>query len=151
MFSTQQHRFSDVNAKSLTNDIIERLIRSRAIKPADDGDAKIEEITTPSPTQASQASQESSFSHDITLSQRRRITLKSKTKLEIELLGKSSFKSGIDFSRSKIVCNDLRRAQDSLVLHDYFHLLYIVTPYDECNPPPMPDRNVFFKKVNNCN
>lgn len=142
MFSIQQSRFSDVNAKSLTNDIIEKLIRSKAITPAPDSDAQIISVGT-----STQASQESSFCNDISLSQKKRIILKSKTKLQVEMLGKSSFKSGIDFNRSKIVYADLQKAQQSLVLLDYFHLLYIVTPYDEYNQPPMSDRNVFYNKV----
>lgn len=142
MFSIQQFRFSDVNAKSLTNDIIEKLIRSKAITPAADSNAQII-----NPGTSMQISQESSFYNDISLSQKKRIILKSKTKLQVELLGKSSFKSGIDFNRSKIVYADLQKAQKSLVLLDYFHLLYIVTPFDEYNQPPMPDRNVFYNKV----
>lgn len=142
MFSIQQSRFSDVNVKSLTNDIIEKLIRSKAITPAADSNAQII-----SPGTSTQTSQESSFYNDISLSQKKRIILKSKTKLQVELLGKSSFKSGIDFNRSKIVYSDLQKAQQSLVLLDYFHLLYIVTPFDEYNQPPMPDRNVFYNKV----
>lgn len=142
MFSIQQPRFSDVNAKSLTNNIIEKLIRSKAITPAPESDAQIINVGT-----STQTSQESSFCNDISLSQKKRIILKSKTKLQVEMLGKSSFKSGIDFNRSKIVYADLQKAQQSLVLLDYFHLLYIVTPYDEYNQPPMPDRNVFYNKV----
>lgn len=145
MFSIQQSRFSDVNFKSLTNDIIEKLIRSKAITPA--ADTKVETISSGPSTQSSQ---ESSFYNDISLSQKKRIVLKSKTKLQVELLGKSSFKSGIDFNRSKIVYTDLQKAQQSLVLLDYFHLLYIVTPFDEYNQPPMPDRNRFHSKVIYC-
>lgn len=142
MFSIQQCRFSDINVKSLTNDIIEKLIRSKAITPAADSNAQIISQNT-----SSQSPNESSFYNEIGLSQKKRIILKSKTKLQVELLGKSSFKSGIDFNRSKIVYADLQKAQQSLVLLDYFHLLYIVTPFDECNPPAMPDRQIFYNKV----
>lgn len=142
MFSIQQSRFSDVNVKSLTNEIIQKLIRSKAITPAPESDAQIINAGTSS----THSSQESSFYNEISLSQKK-IILKSKTKLQVELIGKSSFKSGIDFNRSKIVYADLQKAQESLVLLDYFHLLYIVTPYDEYNQPPMPDRNIFNTKV----
>lgn len=144
MFNIQQLRFSDVNVKSLTNNIIEKLIRSKAITPAPNDTTKQKATSPAAPTQISQ---DSSFCNDITLSQKKRIILKSKTKLQVELLGKSSFKSGIDFNRSKIVYTDLQKAQQSLVLLDYFHLLYIVTPFDEYNQPPLPDRNVFQQKV----
>lgn len=142
MFSIQSDRFSEISAKSATNDIIEKLIGSKAIVPQ--ADVKPQSVC---PAASSQNAPNSSFHKDIFLSQKKRITLKSSTKLQVELLGKSSFKSGIDFTRSKIVYTELQKAQRSLVLLDYFHLLYIVTPYDEHNPPPMPDRNIFYKKV----
>lgn len=142
MFSIQADRFSDVNAKALTNEIIEKLIRSKAITAQTENKAQ-----TINPSPSMQGAHDVSFSKEIDLSQKKRLVLKSSTKLQVEMLGKSSFKSGIDFNRSKIVYTDLQRAQRSLVLLDYFHLLHIVTPYDENNPPPMPDRNIFYNKV----
>lgn len=144
MFNIQAHRFSDINAKSLTNEIIEKLIRSKAITAQ-----MVDKPQIIGHSSSAQSVQESSFSREIDLSQKKRLVLKSSTKLQVELLGKSSFKSGIDFNRSKIVYVDLQRAQRSLVLLDYFHLLHIVTPYDDNNPPQMPDRNVFYNKVRN--
>lgn len=141
MFNVQTDRFSDMNAKSMTNDIIEKLIRSKAITAQTDAIQQ--------PVNPGTSTQNTSFDKEINLSQRKRVVLKSSTKLQVEMLGKSSFKSGIDFNRSKIVYKDLQQAQKSLVLLDYFHLLHIVTPYDEFNPPPMPDRNVFYNKVIN--
>ncbi|XP_031628246.1 helicase POLQ-like [Contarinia nasturtii] len=142
MFSIQSNRFDDKDAKTLTNSIIVKLIRSKAVTT--DSNTK-PEFTNPVPS-SSQSLHETTFSTEIDLSQRKRLVLKSSTRLQVEMLGKSSFKSGIDFNRTKIVYTDLQGAQKSLVLLDYFHLLYIVTPYDEYNPPPMPDRNVFYKK-----
>lgn len=137
MFSIQEPRFSGINAKSITNNIIEKLIGSKAITPANDNKL----------LNATSSIQETSFHREIDLSQKKRIILKSSTKLQVEMLGKSSFKSGIDFNRSKIVYTELQKAQQSLVLLNYFHLLYIVTPYDEYNPPSMPVPNTFYNKV----
>lgn len=148
MFSIQAHRFSDINPKSLTNEIIEKLIRSKAVTTQTNDKAQ---IINPIPSKLSQSAQDTSFTKEINLSQRKQLILKSSTKLQVEMLGKSSFKSGIDFNRTKIVYTDLQRAQRSLVLLDYFHLLYIVTPYDEYNPPHMPDRNIFYNKVKHDN
>lgn len=142
MFNIQEHRFSGIDAKSLTNEIIEKLIRSKAIT----ANNKPENI---SPGSSTQSVHDSSFNKEIDLSQKKRLVLKSSTKLQVEMIGKSSFKSGIDFNRAKIVYIDLQRAQRSLVLLDYFHLLYIVTPFDDNNPLPLPDRNVFYNKVRN--
>lgn len=142
MFSIQAHRFDDVNARNLTNDIIEKLIRSKAITNAEDIKAEVV-----GPATSSQSTQDLSFYKDISLSQKKRMVLKSSTKLQVEMIGKSSFKSGIDFNRSKIVYSELQKAQQSLVLLNYFHLMYIVTPYDDYNPPQLPDRNIFYNKV----
>lgn len=142
MFSIQAHRFDDVNPRSLTNDIIEKLIRSKAITNAEDIKAEVV-----GPATSSQSTQDLSFYKDISLSQKKRMVLKSSTKLQVEMIGKSSFKSGIDFNRSKIVYSELQKAQQSLVLLNYFHLMYIVTPYDDYNPPQLPDRNIFYNKV----
>lgn len=145
MFSFQAYRFPDVSAKTMTNEIIEKLIGSKAITAITDTKPQI--VSPGSSSSSSQSTQNSSFNKEISLSQKKRLVLKSSTKLQVEMLGKSSFKSGIDFNRSKIVYIELQKAQRSLVLLDYFHLLYIVTPYDEYNPPQMPDRNTFYNKV----
>lgn len=148
MFSFQAYRFPDVSAKIMTNEIIEKLIGSKAITAITDTKPQIVSPgSSSSSSSSSQSTQNSSFNKEISLSQKKRLVLKSSTKLQVEMLGKSSFKSGIDFNRSKIVYIELQKAQRSLVLLDYFHLLYIVTPYDEYNPPQMPDRNTFYNKV----
>lgn len=77
------------------------------------------------------------------------VVLKSSTKLEVSSVGMSSFKSGIDLDKSKIIYASLRQAQRSLVLIDYFHLLYLVTPTDDNNSyHTQPDPSIFYSKVN---
>lgn len=137
MFNVQAHRFEETSAELKTNEIISKLIKSKAVSLKDP------QLNT---SNSLQSTPNASFRHEISLSQKT-VILKPSTKLQVEMLGKSSFKSGIDFNRSKIVCAELEMAQRSLVLLDYFHLLFIVTPFDEQNPPPMPDRIVFYNKV----
>lgn len=38
--------------------------------------------------------------------------------------------ASIDMQRAYTLYQDLKRAQEHLILTDYLHLLYLVTPYD---------------------
>lgn len=135
----------DVNPSKLIDEIISRLIKSKALVTKADKDRK---LTSDSNTSMS-PSQETSFYHEIPLSQKK-VILKPSTQLEVSILGKASFKSAIDLNRAKIVYSDLQQAQKSLVLLDYFHLLYIVTPFDDKIATSLPDRQLFYTKVRKC-
>lgn len=75
------------------------------------------------------------------------IRLKPSTPLEISRLGKASFKSGISLERAHVVMTDLMQAQRSLVLVDYLHLLYLVTPYEASDVQINPDKRIYYSKV----
>lgn len=140
LLNVQSNR-SGVNLPKLVDDIIANLLKSKALTTKTDG------IDISNRTEIEcelQKSQNSGFRNEITLSQKK-IVLKPSTKLVVSQMGKSSFKSGIDLDRSKIVYKDLVQAQRSLVLIDYFHLLYIVTPFDENSAAP--DSRIFYSKV----
>lgn len=91
------------------------------------------------------------FNEEIQFTQKK-ILIKGKTKFEVSQVGKSSFKSGIDLDRVKLVHNNLLTAQQSLVLSDHLHLLYIVTPSeDNTNFLQMPDSKIFYAKYDKLN
>ncbi|KAL4231945.1 hypothetical protein ACF0H5_009521 [Mactra antiquata] len=50
--------------------------------------------------------------------------------LEVTRLGKATFKGPIDSDYAVMLYNDLKKAEDSLVIATHLHLLYLVTPYD---------------------
>lgn len=140
LFSVQAERLQ-YDPNEIIQDIIINLIKSKTITVAVAAAA-----ATIDEAKATQKTQEQSFCNEITLSQKT-IIFKPGSKLEASMLGKSSFKSGIDLKRAKTVHKELIHAQRSLVLVDYLHLLYIVTPFDDENAHAMPDRQTFYNKV----
>lgn len=133
LFNAQATRL-EYDPKAVIDEIITRLIKSKSVTAI----AEIKNVT--------QNVLDQSFRPEITLSQKT-VVLKPYTKLEVSMMGKSSFKSGIDLKRAKIVHHELQVAQKSLVLLDYFHLLFIVTPFDDNNFSVLPDRQLFYTKV----
>lgn len=80
---------------------------------------------------------------------KKRFVIKPSTELEINPFGRAAYKSCIDLNKAKIMYNDLQEAQKSLVLVDYLHLLYIVTPYEPAEINVQPDMTVYYAKVSN--
>lgn len=78
---------------------------------------------------------------------KKRFVVKPSTEMEINPFGRAAFKSCIDLNKAKIIFNDLKEAQKSLVLVDYLHLLYIVTPYEPADVNVQPDMTVYYAKV----
>nr|XP_033323722.1 helicase POLQ-like [Megalopta genalis] len=58
------------------------------------------------------------------------VTLLGETELELCSLGRAAMKGNIDMNSAYTLYTDLQRAQEHLILVDYLHLLYLVTPYD---------------------
>lgn len=72
-----------------------------------------------------------------------KIILKPSTQFETSKLGNASFKSCIDLTKAKIIYKDLQQAQQSLVLNDYLHLLYLVTPYEPSDINLKPNMSIY--------
>lgn len=145
LYSAQSQRLGYDTVKT-TDDIISKLLKAKSITlDANQTDKSRSGVANADELARSQT-ENHSFHQEIPLSQKT-IILKPSTKLVVSAYGKSSFKSGIDLNRSKIVHKELQQAQRSLVLLDYFHLLYIVTPFDDNNTNVMPDRAIFYNKV----
>ncbi|KAK7109405.1 helicase POLQ-like [Littorina saxatilis] len=54
----------------------------------------------------------------------------SSLKLEVTELGKATFKGSVDIESGSRLYQDLLQGEESLVVSNYLHLLYLVTPYD---------------------
>lgn len=78
---------------------------------------------------------------------KQKFVIKPSTCLEINPFGRAAFKSCIDLNKAQIIYNDLLEAQKSLVLVDYLHLLYIVTPYEPGDINVHPDMTVYYAQV----
>ncbi|KAK7473467.1 hypothetical protein BaRGS_00035296 [Batillaria attramentaria] len=60
--------------------------------------------------------------------------------LEVTTLGKATFKGSVDLECGARLYEDLQKGEQSLVVANYLHLLYLVTPYDlaaDLSPPWM--------------
>lgn len=132
-----------VNISEEVNEILAKLIKSKAIQPKDTDSNKSKNSSVEIELDSSTL-QDPHSTKMIQLSQKV-VVLKPSTQLEVSQMGKASFKSGINLVRSKVVHSDLEKAQRSLVLVDYLHLLYIVTPMDD-NAPAI-DASIFYSKV----
>lgn len=61
---------------------------------------------------------------------KRILKLTNETELELCSLGRAAMKGCIDMQCAYTLYQDLKKAQEHLVLIDYLHLLYLVTPYN---------------------
>ncbi|XP_014219348.1 helicase POLQ-like [Copidosoma floridanum] len=60
-------------------------------------------------------------------------TLVNSTEIELCPLGRAAMKGSIDLYTAHVLYQDLQEAQKNLVLVDYLHLLYLLTPYNIAN------------------
>ncbi|KAJ8393978.1 hypothetical protein AAFF_G00055110 [Aldrovandia affinis] len=64
----------------------------------------------------------------------------------ITKLGRATYKGSIDLTYSDILYKDLSKGMESLMLHSFLHLVYLVTPYDmvsQCKP----DWMIYFRQL----
>nr|XP_033819703.1 helicase POLQ-like isoform X2 [Geotrypetes seraphini] len=67
--------------------------------------------------------------------------------LQVSKLGQATFKGSIDLAYSDILYRDLKKGLEGLVLDNFLHLIYLVTPYDmvsHCNP----DWMIYLRQLN---
>lgn len=82
------------------------------------------------------SSGQSSSSSSFTSATTGQVIIKSSSELEISPMGRAAVKACVDLKKARVLYDDLKNAQRGLVLLDYLHLLYIVTP---------PDVNIYLK------
>lgn len=85
--------------------------------------------------------------NEVKSTKKKPVVIKPSTGLEINALGRAAYKSCIDLNKAHVIYNDLHEAQKSLVLIDYLHLLYIVTPYEPADINVYPDMGVYYAQV----
>ncbi|KAL3864360.1 hypothetical protein ACJMK2_006050 [Sinanodonta woodiana] len=67
--------------------------------------------------------------------------------LEVTPLGRAAFKGPVDLEYAGMLYSDLKKAEESLVLSNYLHLLYLVTPYDAVKDVS-PSWMIYFSQMN---
>lgn len=136
---------SGMNVAKMVHEKIAKLIRSKALQVKSSSRENAVNTSTELDAMNTQCSPNGTLRLPLT---QKTVVLKPSTKLEVSSLGMSSFKSGIDLDKLKIIYANLRQAQRSLVLIDYFHLLYLVTPADDnYSYHTQPEPSIFYSKV----
>lgn len=163
LMSLQSKRLS-INTSKLTDEVIENLFKLKAVTLAETSNLMQANISCIEfETQQGPASQMSytetrhqqkpintaTLNHHIVGGHKklRNIKLKPSTQMTISKLGRASFKSGFDLIKAQIIYKDLMQAQRSLVLLNYMHLLYIVTPYEPVDINVYPDMSIYYSQV----
>lgn len=60
----------------------------------------------------------------------RRLFISQSTRFQLTSIGYAAFKAGIDYNRAFALHNELKRAQQQLILSSYVHLLYLVVCFN---------------------
>ncbi|CAG9859361.1 unnamed protein product [Phyllotreta striolata] len=123
----------NVDIKRITDGIIKSLFKLGALRESC-GKVKEEEIgnnvSVAMDTSLQGASVVENSPADKTKKKKKTLVLKDDTKLVVSKLGCAAIKGGLELSKAHILYEDLSKAQSSLVLKGYLHLLYLITPYD---------------------
>ena len=127
LLNIQQQRLS-VNVKRIADETVTEFLKSGVIK------VKIKEKTVdvykPNVTVAVPSQGKCPNAKSVEIKGKKTIVLTSETELELCDLGRAAMKGCINMQSAYMLYQDLKRAQEHLVLVDYLHLLYLVTPYD---------------------
>ncbi|KAG7204711.1 hypothetical protein KM043_005125 [Ampulex compressa] len=126
LLNIQQQRL-DINVKKIADNAISKLLKSGFLQVRKNQHFNTCKpnisVVIPSQTTTCDVIQEQK-------KEKKKIVLTYKTELELCNLGRAAMKGGIDLQYAYILYQDLKIAQKHLILIDYLHLLYLVTPYD---------------------
>ncbi|CAL7945074.1 unnamed protein product [Xylocopa violacea] len=124
LLNVQQKRLN-VNIKEIVDKTIIELLKASVIKVKREHASLIALDTT-----IVFPSQDISPSSISTKTNKKTVKLTRETKLELCSLGRAAMKGYMDMQCAYMLYQDLKKAQEHLILVDYLHLLYLVTPYD---------------------
>ncbi|XP_017875050.1 helicase POLQ-like [Ceratina calcarata] len=124
LLNIQQKRLN-VNLKEIVDKTITELLKAGVIKISKQDESFIEDVSVVFPTQHLPSRDTSTKT-----AKKRIVELRNNTKLELCSLGRAAMKGCIDMEVAYKLYEDLKKTQEHLILLDYLHLLYLVTPYD---------------------
>ncbi|XP_047356162.1 helicase POLQ-like isoform X3 [Vespa velutina] len=128
LLSVQQKRLN-INIKQIMDETIRILLKNGVLKiHTMDKCNIIKSISITIPSQETICIEDSEVTN-----KKQIMALTSKTKLELCDLGRAAIKAGIDLQSAYELYEDLKTAQKHLILTDYLHLLYLMTPYNILN------------------
>ncbi|XP_060824355.1 helicase POLQ-like isoform X2 [Bombus pascuorum] len=127
LLNIQQKRLN-VNVKQIVDDALTEFLKANVMK-IKEKETNLD-IFKPNVSVVF-PSQTISSNDTIIETQRKRILkLTNETELELCSLGRAAMKGCIDMQCAYTLYQDLKKAQEHLILIDYLHLLYLVTPYN---------------------
>lgn len=136
-----------VNVDQLMDGVLRELFKNKALKTVEDlvgrrssGSGQTQEIDLSASTAAVELNENGR--------KRRNVRLKPSTRMEVSQLGRAAFKAGFDLDRARTIYADLVVAQHSIVLVNYLHLLYLVTPFEPKDINVRPDMAIYYAQVN---
>lgn len=127
LLNIQQKRLN-VNIKQIVDETITEFLKSGVIKIKEK--ERNVNISKPNISVIFPSQDISSCPTTIETKKKRIIKLTNNSKLELCSLGRAAMKGCIDMECAYTLYQDLKKAQEHLILLDYLHLLYLVTPYN---------------------
>ncbi|XP_061931994.1 helicase POLQ-like isoform X2 [Apis cerana] len=127
LLNIQQKRLN-VNIKQIVDETITDFLKSGIIKIKEK--ERNVNILKPNVSVMFPSQEISSSPTTIETKKKRIIKLTNNSKLELCSLGRAAMKGCIDMECAYTLYQDLKKAQEHLILLDYLHLLYLVTPYN---------------------
>ena len=142
LLGVQEKRLG-VNVKDITDAAICSLLKAGVlrIKRSGDFDSNITVIIESQLT-------EDMRSEPKVKKEKRTVTLTTNTILELSPLGRAAMKGCVDLQCAYTLYQDLKIAQDHLVLINDLHIMYLITPYELANQLK-PVGSVFYNVVRN--
>lgn len=130
-----------INTKELTNQVLSKLFRCKTLS--------IQSHASFSPNvsldvDCSSQDYDKTQKSNSSARPKTNIRLKPSTQMEISSMGRASFKSAFDLSKANAIYKDLVQAQQGLVLTNYLHMLYVVTPYGPSDVNVTPVSSVYY-------
>lgn len=125
----------EINVNKITNKTISSLFKLGALTTKEES-KKIAETITENSIILSQSQTENKPQTNT----KKYLVISRNTCLAISKLGKAAARACINLKRAHMLYNDLLQAQSGLVLLNCLHILYLVTPYEQCEQikPNMP-------------
>ncbi|XP_071878783.1 mutagen-sensitive 301 [Bombus fervidus] len=127
LLNIQQKRLN-VNVKQIVDDALTEFLKANVMK-IKEKETNLD-IFKPNVSVVFPSQTISSNDTIIETQKKRILKLTNETELELCSLGRAAMKGCIDMQCAYTLYQDLKKAQEHLILIDYLHLLYLVTPYN---------------------
>lgn len=133
-----------INTKEITNEVLAKLFRCKTLSIKSTSFSPNLTLEVDCSTQIQGETSQKATTKEDSCRLKTNVRLKPSTPMEISNMGRASFKSGFDLSRANTIKKDLIQAQQGLVLLNFLHLLYVVTPYEPSDVNVTPTASIYY-------